>query len=224
MTAVLPTKTRAGRPMNANPALQRDKIIRAALAEFAQKGFAGASLRTIAQEAGVAHGMIRHYFQSKELLFQSAADYLFGEMGKALLQAAEPGDDGDPVQQLARQIRAFVKVSAELPHLAGFLMQAGLDGGEQFTHLVETYVKPLQALSLAPYHQAVAQGLMRDMNPDFVFLVATHAAMAPFANTALRRALADASPHDPAQIEAYADTLIAMLTEGALTERYRSRQ
>lgn len=214
-------RAKAGRPVNANPEQQRENIIRAALAEFSRTGFAGTSLRRIAEQAGVAHGLIRHYFQSKEELFHSAADYLFGEMAKPLTQAAEQARADDPVGQLTMQVRAYVRMSARLPHMAGFLMHAGLDGGEHFDYVIKTYVKPLQALSLIPYRQAVAQGLMRNMNPDFVFLIATHAATAPFANAALRGALADANSDDAAQIEEYADTLIKILLEGALTDKYR---
>ncbi|MEX0741047.1 MAG: TetR/AcrR family transcriptional regulator [Pseudohongiella sp.] len=215
---------KAGRPVNANPGQQRENIVRAALAEFSRTGFAGTSLRTIAREAGVTHGLIRHYFQGKEELFHSAADYLFGEMAKPLTQAAALADSDDPVRQLTLQVRAYVRMSAQLPFMAGFLMHAGLDGGEHFEYVIKTYVKPLQELSLVPYRKAVDLGLMRNMNPDFVFLIATHAATAPFANAALRDALADADADDAAQIEAYADTLITVLLEGALTEKYRAEQ
>lgn len=214
---------KAGRPINAKPEQQREKILLAALAEFSQRGFSGTSLRTIAQQAGVAHGLIRHYFQGKEELFHSAADYLFGEMATSLAQAAEQAVPEDPVGQLVLQIRAYVRMSSRLPHMAGFLMQAGLDGGEHFDYVIEKYVRPLQELSLAPYRQAVAGGLMHNMNPNFVFLIATHAATAPFANLALRQALADAQASDETQVEEYAETLISILLQGALTDKYRSQ-
>ncbi|ALO47451.1 TetR/AcrR family transcriptional regulator [Pseudohongiella spirulinae] len=224
MTNVVSRKGRVGRPVNANPQQQQERIILAALAEFSQRGFVGASLRTIAQQAGVAHGLIRHYFQSKEDLFRSSADYLFGEMAKTLSQSAETVSSGNPLQQLVLQIRAYVQMSARLPHMAGFLMQAGLDGGEHFDYVIKKYVKPLQELSLLPYRRAVADGLLRDMNPDFIFLIATHAATAPFANVALRQALADADASNEAQVAEYADTLISVLLSGVLTEKGRAER
>lgn len=222
MSNVVSSKGRVGRPVNANPQQQQEKIVLAALAEFSQRGFSGASLRTIALQAGVAHGLIRHYFQSKEDLFRSSADYLFGEMAKTLSRAPEAGPPGNPLEQLVLQIRAYVQLSARLPHMAGFLMQAGLDGGEHFHYVIEKYVKPLQDLSLIPYRQAVADGLLRDMNPNFIFLIATHAATAPFANAALREAMADAHANNEAQLAEYADTLISVLLGGALTDKGRA--
>lgn len=219
MTDTKKTKSRAGRPVNAKPEFQRENILRAALAEFSGKGFSGASVRTIAQEAGVAHGLIRHYFQSKDELFKSAADYLFGQVKQSLLESASRELSSDPVQQLKFQIRSFVHLSAKLPYMAAFLMQAGLNGGEQFLYVVDKYVKPLQELSLAPYRDAVAQGLMMDFDPDFVFLIATNAAMAPFANSAVKQAVVGDYATDTVQIDRYADALINILMSGCLSKK-----
>ena len=47
----------------------RGQIITAARHAFAAKGFAGASMRGIAAEAGVDAALIHHYFESKQQLF-----------------------------------------------------------------------------------------------------------------------------------------------------------
>jgi AcrR family transcriptional regulator len=47
----------------------RGEIITAARHAFAAKGFAGASMRAIAAEAGVDAALIHHYFESKQQLF-----------------------------------------------------------------------------------------------------------------------------------------------------------
>ncbi len=48
------------------------EIIEAGLAEFAEKGFAGARLADVAARAGVVKGTIYRYFDNKEALFQAA--------------------------------------------------------------------------------------------------------------------------------------------------------
>jgi len=48
------------------------EIIEAGLAEFAEKGFAGARLADVAMRAGVVKGTIYRYFDNKEALFQAA--------------------------------------------------------------------------------------------------------------------------------------------------------
>lgn len=47
------------------------EIIDAAMAEFTQNGFAGARLTDVAQRAGISHGTIYNYFDSKETLFRA---------------------------------------------------------------------------------------------------------------------------------------------------------
>ena len=47
----------------------RGQIITAARQAFAEKGFAGASMRAIAAEAAVDPALIHHYFDSKQQLF-----------------------------------------------------------------------------------------------------------------------------------------------------------
>ena len=51
-----------------------EKIQRAALAEFLDKGFLGASLRQIVKNAGVTTGAFYGYFSSKEALFASLVE------------------------------------------------------------------------------------------------------------------------------------------------------
>ena len=50
------------------------KIQKAAMAEFLDKGFLGASLRQIVKNAGVTTGAFYGYFSSKEALFASIAE------------------------------------------------------------------------------------------------------------------------------------------------------
>ena len=51
-----------------------EKIQEAALAEFLDKGFQGASLRQIVKNAGVTTGAFYGYFSSKEALFNALVE------------------------------------------------------------------------------------------------------------------------------------------------------
>jgi AcrR family transcriptional regulator len=56
---------RRGRPRSGESRDTRDAIVSAARAQFAESGFQGASVRSIAAAAGVDAGLIRHYFGDK---------------------------------------------------------------------------------------------------------------------------------------------------------------
>lgn len=51
-----------------------EKIQQAAMEEFSEKGFQGASLRQIVKQAGVTTGALYGYFSSKEALFASIVE------------------------------------------------------------------------------------------------------------------------------------------------------
>ena len=51
-----------------------ERIKQAALEEFSEKGFQGASLRQIVKQAGVTTGAFYGYFSSKEALFASIVE------------------------------------------------------------------------------------------------------------------------------------------------------
>lgn len=60
--------------MEENSATTLEKIQQAALAEFLEKGFLGASLRQIVKSAGVTTGAFYGYFSSKEALFNALVE------------------------------------------------------------------------------------------------------------------------------------------------------
>ena len=70
-----------------------EKIHEAAMAEFLDKGFQGASLRQIVKNAGVTTGAFYGYFSSKEALFnalvESHATALMGKFMEAQISFAE---------------------------------------------------------------------------------------------------------------------------------------
>jgi len=71
----------------------RGQIITAARQAFATKGFAGASMRGIAAEAGVDAALIHHYFENKEQLFLATVELPL-EMPQKLEEVAAGGLDG----------------------------------------------------------------------------------------------------------------------------------
>lgn len=53
---------------------RREQIIDAAMRVFAQKGFASATNRDVAREAGITTGLIYYYFESKEALLKAVLE------------------------------------------------------------------------------------------------------------------------------------------------------
>lgn len=85
-----------------------EKIQQAAMEEFSEKGFQGASLRQIVKQAGVTTGALYGYFSGKEALFASIVEphaaALMGRFMEAqttfaeLPEGEQPSHMGDGVQ------------------------------------------------------------------------------------------------------------------------------
>ena len=71
----------------------REAILVAAEAEFAENGFAGASVRSICRRAGANIALANRYFGSKEKLYRIVASRLFGDLGAPMAGLAKSVTD-----------------------------------------------------------------------------------------------------------------------------------
>lgn len=146
---------------------RRDDLIAAALQLVAEGGAQAATVRAIADRAGVTPGLIRHYFLTKEDLTRAAYQRLMEQM-----TADSSGVLADaPVDPMAR-LAAFVVASVSPPVLdpvavglwAGFLHDLRRDPAMREVHSA-TYLgfrDRLQSLIAALPRSASADQLRRD--------------------------------------------------------------
>ncbi|HTW97732.1 MAG TPA: helix-turn-helix domain-containing protein [Acidimicrobiales bacterium] len=91
---------RRPRPSVRGPVAVRASLVAAAGELFAARGTASVSVREIADRAGVNHGLIHHYFHSKQGLIDATLEDLADQATKAL----EDGPDLSPDGPLARYV------------------------------------------------------------------------------------------------------------------------
>jgi TetR/AcrR family fatty acid metabolism transcriptional regulator len=68
---------------------RRKTILRAAVEVFARKGYHGCRIADVAREAGVAYGLVYHYFRNKEELLQLVFEAGWGGFLSRIRDAAE---------------------------------------------------------------------------------------------------------------------------------------
>ncbi len=84
---------------------KRRVLLDAAVRVFARRGFHAARVGDIAEEAGVAHGLLYHYFSSKEEVLET----IFRETWADLLAAVRDVEEsGEPAQEQLRQVAAIL--------------------------------------------------------------------------------------------------------------------
>ena len=107
------------------PARSREDILQAALEEFAERGFDGATVRGIAARIDLTHGMIRYHYDNKEQLWFAAVEHLF-ERQFEYLKFSEEEELQFPRgtrERFAKFLRRYVYYCAKYPEHARILMQ-----------------------------------------------------------------------------------------------------
>jgi AcrR family transcriptional regulator len=77
---------------------RQEQILQAALKVFARRGMAAAKISDIASEAGFSHGLVYHYFKSKEEIFFTLVKKAL--QGSALVIQYARQQEGSPLQKL----------------------------------------------------------------------------------------------------------------------------
>jgi TetR/AcrR family transcriptional regulator, fatty acid metabolism regulator protein len=89
----------------ATHAEKRRLLLDAAIRVFARKGYHACRVGDIAQEAGVAYGLLYHYFHSKEEVLET----VFRETWSAMLEAVSSIEaTGAPARDQVRKVAAIV--------------------------------------------------------------------------------------------------------------------
>ena len=121
----------------APPVDKRRQILDAAIRVFARQGFHATRVSDIADEAGVAYGLVYHYFKSKDQVLNE----LFVERWSLLLAAIEETDrgDGPPREKLAAVASFIVDSYVHDPELMKVIIVEVTRAANSFgrTHLPE---------------------------------------------------------------------------------------
>ena len=168
-----------GRPKN-NGKL-KEKILDTAEIAFAEGGYAGISVRDIAERAGVNQGLIRYYFDTKEQLFDEVykrrGGLLSGHRHVLLDRLLE---SGKPLQ-VKDIIRAYLQPQWDLKHSgeagAAFAQLQSRLHSEPEEHALRLR-KEVYDASVKRYVDALAQALphlsKRTIGLRMAFLVGTY--------------------------------------------------
>jgi len=73
------------------PPDKRGRILSAAVRVFARRGYTGSRVSDIAEEAGVAYGLVYHYFENKEQILNEIFESNWGVLVKVIRQIHDGG-------------------------------------------------------------------------------------------------------------------------------------
>jgi AcrR family transcriptional regulator len=186
---------------------RREQIMEAALRVFARKGYARASNKDIAREAGITPGLIYHYFESKEALLKA----IFEDRSPLrLIRSVPPQMLELPPEQflrfLVQQLLAVVEDEKFMQLLRVYLPEAIYNPGAaplgiafigEAIHFVEGYLAG-----------KMESGELRQGDPGLI----THLLMGSVMDMALRRQVL----RDPLTLEYTQEQIVECVVSTAL--------
>jgi AcrR family transcriptional regulator len=100
---------------------KRRLILDAAVRVFARQGYEASRVGDIATEAGVAYGLVYHYFGSKEAVLEAVFREQWGRLLAAVALAEETGETAP--EQLALVVKIVLRTWRDDPNLVRLLVR-----------------------------------------------------------------------------------------------------
>jgi len=140
---------------------KQQRILNAAMKEFAAKGYDRASTNRIVEEAGIAKGLLFHYFQSKKQLFFYLYDRSLKHVTEEVLSGVD-FSDRDLFRRLAQAQRVKIALIRVYPDIMRFLTAAYLEESETVARALGERTQGLTALNFQRVFEGVDTSVFRE--------------------------------------------------------------
>jgi AcrR family transcriptional regulator len=191
----------------------RSRLLHAATDAFAEQGFDGTSLRTIADGAGVSFQLIAYYFGSKEELWAATVDYLFErylETGKGL--GFTPS--GNLQEQFHNHLRLLLTDMLQRPQLHKICVQEHLANSERFRNVIAPKLEQLFSTLALPYFREVVRlGVVEKFTPEEICLLWSSLCRANLSSPDFVEYTLRMPAGSPKAVEQQVDLMFAIFTE-----------
>lgn len=103
---------------NNRKSLTHDRIMTAAVAQFAEKGYDAASIQSIVEKADVAHGTLFWHFGSKEKLYIEVARWAGNQFYEAMHAIFDQEGPPPSIVELAMKHHSYLKENPHIGHIS----------------------------------------------------------------------------------------------------------
>jgi AcrR family transcriptional regulator len=191
----------------------RSRLLQAATDAFAEQGFEGTSLRTIADNAGVSFQLIAYYFGSKEELWVETVDYLFErylETGKGL--GFTPS--GNLHEQFHNHLRLLMTDQLQRPQLHKICVQEHLANSVRYRNIIQPKLEHMFSTLAMPYYREVVRlGIVERFTPEEICLLFAGINKLNVTSTEIIQHVLGLPPDSAKAVETQVDLIYAILTE-----------
>ena len=156
-----------------------EKIFNAARIVFQKKGFAGARMQEIADEAGINKAMLHYCFKNKELLFKAVFMNAFGQLAPQINGIFNSEDTVfDKIKKFTHSYISFV---IHNPYLPQFVIQEMNNNPAFVMSFLNNENRPNPTLLIAQIEREIADGIIKPINPKQLLMDIFSMTVFPFA-------------------------------------------
>ena len=138
---------------------KRDKIINSALEEFSKNSFEKASTNAIVKKAGISKGLLFHYFNSKQALYEHLEAYVIDRLTKAIQQDVD-WSCTDLFDRLKDIAMVKIRLMNRHPYLYDFSLALLKNGSIE--QLKQRYERVFSELMQKAYRENVDYSLFKE--------------------------------------------------------------
>jgi AcrR family transcriptional regulator len=142
---------------------KREQILLAAEQVFAERGFKGATIREVAQKAGIASSLIFYYFKNKMALYEAVFQSFFDQLEGLVQQNLSL--DLDRLGQLRQFLFTFTDYAREHRNMMRILLREIIDNGRLVKKIAQEYFDPLYKIGAEFIAQGKKETLFREVDP-----------------------------------------------------------
>jgi len=177
----------------------RDRILDAAEEMMAQQGYSGASVKAIAQKAGVTGAMIHYYFDNKDSLYAAVLTRIVGElkiMAADILATRKP-----PIERLEIYVGWFFDYVLKHPGFA-CISRMGIGGADRshLSKIVREQFAPLFDMGAAFVKEGVETGIFQPIDERHLLTAFYSLFVSAFADSEILSDLSGLDLNDPDEI------------------------
>jgi TetR/AcrR family transcriptional regulator len=121
----------------------RTSILNAAIAEFAERGFEGASIRAIADRLDLQHPLITYHYRTKDILWRAAAEHSFAQIKTGWDVSAPESSDLPPLARLREEYATLFRYTVAFPEFHRFMRQEAVSNNPRLKWVAKTILAPL---------------------------------------------------------------------------------
>ncbi|WP_338448075.1 TetR/AcrR family transcriptional regulator [Niallia oryzisoli] len=140
---------------------KQDRIVNAAMKEFAQKGYDLASTNQIVKEAGISKGLLFHYFKNKKQLYLFLFDYCYSMIVGEFYHKVDLSEK-DFFKRTSEAIMIKMELMTSYPDLFKFMEEALLEESLEVKAELEKKRKEFIDINMEKFFEGIDYTKFRD--------------------------------------------------------------